>query len=1326
MGDSANVHVGPRRLSKPRTIKSSSNLLSEQPSSPSSRHNSIDPDCFGKDAVVVNSHGERRSRSKSRNRIRAYLYGSSHDVSQTSSDDEETQTAITGAARDVRNRLSRTGSSISPLQSTKASATRLSNSSSSGLLSIRSTESQAMDHEESAMIADQIKQRAYHDSLAAQNHVSMPVDEDRHVDSIMAPLRRKSLYTPGIATRNACDILRKPPKPPRDHDYYHDPSRPEASPLSHVAALKVGEDGRSTPTDLHYSQLGGLQLGTLRVTNGASSPAPADHPSDVACRSATPESKTMDEYYTASEGSVTGDRNHATTLPSRGASPLGNESQIEASMRIDNQVSSSSDNLSPFHGVSSNRSFPLSGKKVDQAERSERELSDESIHYRRATHNDIIWSENGTRRESFDTCPAETSNPKDFLPLERETPNKPFPPKTETRDELRFEGRNLRKSLPCKPRPSRGCSVEGATTDKCFRFGVDSPNGAANLAHVYIADLDTTPSSYPSLEDKRHTPPRSRSGTEEMRTASITDADMQHAGNGAGSREDALQKLTVNANLPLSSRPERLSAPSPRTSKYGASSEMMQADGHNSYASSREAPAYKVGFEIEETSIPSTKVSPSLSSHAVENVRSSARSSFRISLRKLQKQRPKSQPPPVNFVPVKQCHELTDVHIPRVPSIIAARHADRLRQFPLLERTSQSSQYTSADRTVSPSQPHHELIRFPSPANAFEAASAPSRTPLIASSENQASTKVVGEDARVSSDLVRSPSWSDFGGGRRRKEQKKLAKEEKQLEKRVEKDTKENNKQRTTRSRSTPRSRPSSQHDPFVTIADFGSVTESLGKGPYDIATAMSRPPNVPQNRSNWHPHQMSTALPRPKSMFGMGKAAAMGSSRARSRDRSQSFVRPGARQDLWTSTSCGNHDSQATGGDCIEDKAVDMPDTLPSSSTVKLTRSDPVSSGKSSKQVPVSATPVDFLPGMPTQRTSGEYRRELGGRIRTQSLFLDAPSVPALAAVDFRAHDIDWARTRQRSQSLSAARTEAIDNSDTFSRKPIRFSSVEMDDTPPVPALPSMQQVKKREAEITRSRPHSLIVEAREPTPTSREINYRKGIPCPEVGTSAASYKTKGSKVIPDLWSNGSLEKKSPKAVERSRQTPNVLISASDKALPVKDYPWETGGYAWSQRRKSAGEALLRNQVRDICDGREAANRTPLYENSNKRPALARASNSGVCQTITPSANHLAPFLNPLASHNPLIIQQPNYGSNTPILHHQSVAPQLRQPGISTFASRPWPSSVQHGHQIPTSPPRRAPTQSFQIPRKRVGSGPSILRTGNAIGPGHYEVTLV
>lgn len=1267
MGDSSNAHVAARRLSKPRTIKSSSNLLIEQPTTPSSPRNS-DLDYFGSDAVVVNSHGERRSRSRSRGRIKAYLYGSSHEAVQTSSDDEETQIGLAGAARDVRKRLSRTGSSIMTLQSAKVSGTRLSNSPSSGLLSTRSTESQGMDPEESAIIADQIKQRAYQDSLAAQNHVSTPVDEDKHVDSVMAPLRRKSLYMPGIATRNASDILRKPPKPSTDREYYYNPSRPEISPLSHLASLSRGEDGRSTPCDLDYSQLGGLQLGTLRVTNGASSPVPWDR------RSPTPESKTHDEYYTASEGSVTGDKDKARPLPPRGWSPLKHESKVRSSMGVDNQAHSSSDKSPPIERESSNESFPFSRESADQASRFEGQATDQSARFSHKLSSDAPDLEEVTLDESFPfkrrpskNYPIKATDLNNPLPLENEVPNTPFsfdngspneimhfegvkskesfqkgslkncrvdgetlhgyfPTTSEISSEvMRFEGDTLSESFSSETRSFRCDSVPGRKTE-CLRFDEKSNNGASDIADEYLSELQGSPFSHQSLGDRTVIRPQSRGSIKETRTPFIDDVDVQHGDSGSGSSEEAFQKLTLNGNMSPTWKPGPLSVPPSDSSKHSATSEMPQADsGYCSYASLRGVSADEV--------CPNTNVTAAPEPQTVETVRYSARSSFRAPIRKLKKQRPKSQPPPVNLITGH--HELTDANIPRIPSIIAARHANRLSRFPLLEHTFPSSQHTTANGALSPVQAHDAPIRFPSPANVLEAASAPLGSFPTDISKPQATTVAVDEDDWGASDLVRSPSWSGFGGGRKRKEQKKQAKEKKGIEKRLlknekeaeeksEKGRKDENKKRFARSRSASRTRArssggQSRHDKQVTIADFGTVTESLGNSPYDIAKPTFPSPHIARN---WHPHQISTTMPR--------------------------------------------------------------------------------------------AEP------------------SLGVRARAQTMFLDMPSVPAIAAIDLKAHNLEWARNRQRSQTPSAARVEPFHNRSGIPGRVVRPHGATMDTTPPVPALPSANQVKQREAEIIRSRPHSMIVEAPVPTQTSREIEGETAIPhSSEPGTGATPRKTKGSKIVPDLWSNGSIERKSPKTVEGSRQASNGFIDENDKAIPTIDNLWGIQSNAWSQRRKSAAEALLRNQVRDVLDSQKAATPGLVCGHNEVPTSLRRAFTSGTCQTFTPTPSHLGPFPNPLASHPQSTAQQPSSASNMPVSHSQSATQQGQWYRFSPMASRPRPcvsavSSFQHENQPPTFTLHGSKSQPFQIQRKRVGSGPSMIGAEFAIGSCRYERGLV
>ena len=1125
------------------------------------------------------------------------------------------------------------------------------------------------------MIADQIKRRAYHDSLAAQNHVSTSVDEDKHVDSFMAPLRRKSLYTPGIATRNASDILRKPSKPSTDQHYYYDHSRPETPPLSQFASLNVGEDGRSTPCDLHY--LGGLQLGTLRVTNGASSPVPRE---DLAYRSATPESKTHDEYYTASEGSLTGDRDPATPLPPRGGSPLKNESKILLSMGTENRGPSSPD----VEREPTNESFPFSRESTDSEARFEGRTTDQLAYLGRETPSDILRLGEGTldashpfNRGSFKPCSLEAMEPINLLDHENEAPNQFFSSENEyfegkkskewlpskirspqsclsdggTFDEsfsskgeipnevMRFENESLSEPLPSKTSSLRFHSVQERKSDECFSFGGKSPEGASGIADEYIAELEGSPFSYSSLEGKMDTVPHSNGSAKEMWRAIINDAEVQHAGKVSGSREDALRKLTVNGNMPSTSKLECLSVPPSQPSRHSTSLEMPQTDsGYVSYASLTGAPADEVCFEIVGDPIFPTKVAASFQPQTVETVRSSARSSFRVPIRKLKKQRPKSLPPPVNLIAGH--HELTDANIPRVPSIIAARHAKRLTQFPLLEHTFPSSQHTTANRALSPVQAHDAPIRFPSPANALEAASAPLGSFPTASSKPRANSIVVDENDWVASDLVRSPSWSEFGGGTRKKEQKKLAKEERGIEKRLLKEEKElerrllkgkkdlekqkrkdDNKQKSTRSRSASRTRArssegQSRHDELVTIADFGTVTESLGNSPYDIATPAF--PN-PQIARHWHPHQISTAMLRPKSPFS--------------------------------------------------------------------------------------------------------------ARTRSQTMFLDMPSVPALAAIDLKAHNLEWACNRQRSQSSSVARAESFNDRGSIPGKVVQPHGVTMEVTPPLPAFPSVNQAKRREAEIIRPRPNSMIVEVPAPNPTSRDTEGSTVMPYPsESGTSAPTHKTKSSQIVPDLWSNGSLERKSPKNVEESKQEYNDFVRENDKAIQVKDNLWETQSNAWSQRRKSAGEALLRSQVKDVLDGQEAANPTVRSEHNERPISLDRASTFGTSRTFRPTPSRLDPFPHPLASHPQLTAQQPISASNTTGSHNRSTTEQLQRHGFASLASPPRPSmpSFQHGEQTSTSTSFRTQAQSFQIQRKRVGSGPSNVRSETAIRSSRYEGVLV
>jgi hypothetical protein len=116
----------------------------------------------------------------------------------------------------------------------------------------------------------------------------LPSTSESQSDVLSPHLHRRSSFTPGVATRTT----RKPslglsPEGPSnaDRDFYYNSTLSEESPLSQLEVLDFDEEwappappvARSeTPSDLDYTHLGGLRLGSLRVVNGRASPAPSE------------------------------------------------------------------------------------------------------------------------------------------------------------------------------------------------------------------------------------------------------------------------------------------------------------------------------------------------------------------------------------------------------------------------------------------------------------------------------------------------------------------------------------------------------------------------------------------------------------------------------------------------------------------------------------------------------------------------------------------------------------------------------------------------------------------------------------------------------------------------------------------------------------------------------------------------------------------------------------------------------------------------------------------------------------------------------------------
>ncbi|XP_044721562.1 uncharacterized protein HRG_04477 [Hirsutella rhossiliensis] len=118
---------------------------------------------------------------------------------------------------------------------------------------------------------------------------SPPSLQERAKSTSYVPMRRRSIYqTPGVATRAARDYPPLPTKPviqishltPAVHTsggssiYSDDPASP-------ISSNGPGLQERSvTPCDANYRQLGGIEFGTLRITNGSPIPSHAAHSDD--------------------------------------------------------------------------------------------------------------------------------------------------------------------------------------------------------------------------------------------------------------------------------------------------------------------------------------------------------------------------------------------------------------------------------------------------------------------------------------------------------------------------------------------------------------------------------------------------------------------------------------------------------------------------------------------------------------------------------------------------------------------------------------------------------------------------------------------------------------------------------------------------------------------------------------------------------------------------------------------------------------------------------------------------------------------------------------
>ncbi|KAL8674667.1 MAG: hypothetical protein Q9168_000899 [Polycauliona sp. 1 TL-2023] len=1049
-----------------------------------------------------------------RSKIRSYLCGPSPEgVHPHSSDDENSPRRFAHVFKRCQSRTDAASSTVGAA-SAASSTSRLH-------LPDTSASSSSSNLDEHDAVKEQIREKVWIDALAAQNHVSIPTDEDKHPDSVKSPIRRRSLYTPGIATRSPEDILRKPPPPESiksqvDRDYYYNPALPDSSPLARLANLRSPQNGRSTPSELDYSHLGALRLGTLRVTNGA--PATAmDTTSYDDCY------EPSDSDRTETDGRLTmGDH-----IPSECGSHDPHDNGMGSNISMRNiKPNDKSIKRKPLPDRSSTPHDRSCGRTAPQTARSYTNQSIPGFKQLRS---------------------GEESREDAFLKL---TQNQ------SARDEP--NGHDTRQNPPYGSHFNQQHVDSGYSSNVSLESSqIPIPKAAPDRAalrdeqvllhspyhHPHQTPRESKPTPYPQAGSEQDTlgnepPPYglARSGIQYL--------DCQ---------SDQLSKGTLDtSNDQVSRLPTIVIDPSSASQcecyvnifndMLRVQSCLLTAKQANEVTHMQSSPG---GSREAERSSPSIGVKPLVVQKQLTSPDKP---------RRLQKKRPKSQPPPMHRMPMLSDASLSKTSIPPVPTEIAALHSERVARNSLRPADQADSlQYMEACDVPEYSVSETAQARVPSETQGSGDILPKDRSSMFQrwsrSRSRPPKSPDQSDDEAAQSDIMRSPSWSEYGNTRK-KDRRRKAKAERELQKQQKRESSCEPDAKKSRSRFRSRSRKrSSQPEPVPTLTDFGTVSMSLGAGPYDIAVA-THTPNHQSARNGLQPHHINMDA-------------------ERGRHRSHTTVVPN--ESVYDNT-------------CALPK-LDRPRSLYHDSTRSLYLD--------SRPVPAMAM-ADL-----TQRRSmlpTNTNTSMTDKTETMEELIDR----LLEAPSSEAREMLLQRMRQ-------VRHKSAVGPDTASQQANRGPNTSYVEGPlshsqSTPRMPdtSHQQPGTMEGESSASdrmqQHHSMIADASPimpPLPAAKvlqEQESRRSIEQSRSNTLVAPQTASKT----DLWAGSAIQTEHLKAIESNND-------------------WDAHRLAWSRRRKSAGEALLvQNRSSNRTSPRTSGETSREME---RPPVMSRAMTAGLEQ---------------------------------------------------------------------------------------------------------------
>ena len=906
--------------------------------------------------VVTSSSGECRSRRDSRHKLRAHLFGTSPETIHKDSSDEESEgkNGLVEAARGVRDCLTRTSTAVTQRSGICTSKSQRRVLQSQALVTPDFTEPylEDLDH-----VADQIRERAYFDHIAALNHVSSPVDEDMHVDSVASPIRRRSLFTPGIATRTPSDILRKLPSTERtlattEQESGFNTLLPKSSLFPQLSDLDLIDRSRSspgprtsTPSTLDYTQLGGLKPGTLRITNGTESPIPRNPSPFIIPRKPLRTICPLEDYFTASEGRSSEDED--AIRPSSKSIQQSNKQPVE----------------------SANTSL-IRKDCIDEARHADMPITHCLVKLQ-YSENPLDYRNEATRSLSVDE--SNQRKPKELF-HNTQIADLRAPPSAQTDEDPKIEDSSV-AGLPRSP-------VDDSVDANLDFDSVHQPNKRFYRLSRAKSSKFTSPqklihnwNGFIDEAERRHSENQLHhfesliltsfdepSPATQMESGSISPSNMSTKAEHfhIGEENEALQlHTTTDSGYSSSSSIKSSEAPSlcedlgnpnlpnPSTAESQNHSNVIENPQDLSLKASEQEPILNTPTKQSSRTRPSSCIVQTLAAKSglLDSSTQSSSSTTMITgytvkstplastSRKLRKQRPLSQPPPEKLATVQAGRDIGESHIPPIPADIAAKHAARLDKFPSLEHTFPSLHHTDLKDRISSPALDFVSIRFPSPIPAKDEGQ------TLASSSQ---IELPEETNDVTLDRLnhrRSRTSFSFSNRRRR----------------------------------SSRNRTTQGCDTATSIFDFGTVIESLGGSPYDIARSTACSENLQLSKDTPpSPHQMSTKTPRAKSMLGMDELDAINLSRLRSQQTSHR------------------------------------------SSRAKLIANSELEDTQSQQMRPVSLnSDIPPVPTLPISLASKTFDHRFGipGKLpRPRSLVMDVPPLPALPTleqVDFKEAEI-------------------------------------------------------------------------------------------------------------------------------------------------------------------------------------------------------------------------------------------------------------------------------------------------------------------------------